>query len=180
MERLKLLGVIALCATLAPGAAASARGGGHGGGGHGGGGGHFGCGGGFHGGGHFGGGGGHYGGGGGGFGGGSRSFGGGSQSFGGSRAAFVYRGDLYIVRTDGAEPPLRLTRTKSLEKEPRLSPDGTKLAFVRDGQLYSQDLRTGQLWHASDVEGEGGANLPVQGLSLRGLAIPPAVQTGLR
>ncbi|MBR0914104.1 BA14K family protein [Bradyrhizobium japonicum] len=56
MERLKLLGVIALCATLAPGAAASARGGGHGGGGHGGGGGHFGGGGGFHGGGHFGGG----------------------------------------------------------------------------------------------------------------------------
>lgn len=62
MERLKLLGVIALCATLAPGAAASARGGGHGGGGHGGGGGHFGGGGGFHGGGHFGGGGGFHGG----------------------------------------------------------------------------------------------------------------------
>ncbi len=35
MKRLKLLGVIAVCAALAPGAAASARGGGHGGGGHG-------------------------------------------------------------------------------------------------------------------------------------------------
>ena len=77
----------------------------------------------------------------------------------GGRAAFVYRGDLYVVRTDGVEPPFRLTRTRTLESAPQLSPDGSKLAFIRDGQLYTQDLKTGQLWQASDVEGAGGAAL---------------------
>ncbi len=30
-----------------------------------------------------------------------------------------------------------------------------RLAFSRDGQLFVQDLRTGQLWQATEIEGEG-------------------------
>jgi dipeptidyl aminopeptidase/acylaminoacyl peptidase len=77
----------------------------------------------------------------------------------GSRAAFAYRGDLYLVRTEGSAPPFRLTRTKAAESAPQLSPDGTKIAFIRDSQLFTQDLTTGQLWQATDIEGEGGASL---------------------
>jgi dipeptidyl aminopeptidase/acylaminoacyl peptidase len=73
----------------------------------------------------------------------------------GSRAAFTYRGDLYTVRTDGAEPPFRLTRTKTAETAPQFSPDGTRLAFMRDGQVFTQDLKNGQLWQITDIEGEG-------------------------
>jgi dipeptidyl aminopeptidase/acylaminoacyl peptidase len=74
----------------------------------------------------------------------------------GSRAAFAYRGDLYVVRTDGSKPPFRLTRTKAAEASPQFSPDGAKLAFMRDGQLYTQDLKTGQLWQITDLEGAEG------------------------
>jgi dipeptidyl aminopeptidase/acylaminoacyl peptidase len=73
----------------------------------------------------------------------------------GSRAAFVYRGDLYVAGTDGADAPLRLTRTRTPETAPQFSPDGAKLAFIRDGQVFTQDLKTGQLWQITDLEGEG-------------------------
>jgi dipeptidyl aminopeptidase/acylaminoacyl peptidase len=71
----------------------------------------------------------------------------------GSVAAFAHDGDLYIVSTDGQQPPLRLTKTKAAESSPRLSPDGAKLAFTRDGQLFVQDLRKGQLTQITDIEG---------------------------
>lgn len=73
----------------------------------------------------------------------------------GSRAAFSYRGDLYLVSTSGLEPPFRLTRTRTAESNPAFSPDGSKLGFSRDGQLFVQDLRTGQLWQVTELEGEG-------------------------
>src|SRR5437762_1596930 len=49
----------------------------------------------------------------------------------GSLAAFAHNGDLYVVSTDGQQPPLRLTKTKAAETSPRLSPDGARLAFSR-------------------------------------------------
>jgi dipeptidyl aminopeptidase/acylaminoacyl peptidase len=73
----------------------------------------------------------------------------------GSRAGFSYHGDLYLVNTSGAEPPFCLTRTKTAETNPAFSPDGGKLAFSRDGQLFVQDLHNGQLWQATEIEGEG-------------------------
>jgi len=73
----------------------------------------------------------------------------------GSRAALSYHGDLYLVNTSGQEPPLRLTRTKAAETNPAFSPDGGKLAFSRDGQLFVQDLRTAQLSQVTEIEGEG-------------------------
>jgi len=71
----------------------------------------------------------------------------------GQRAAFSYHGDLYLVNTAGQEPPFRLTRTKTAETNPAFSPDGHKLAFSRDGQLFVQDLGNGQLWQVTEIEG---------------------------
>jgi dipeptidyl aminopeptidase/acylaminoacyl peptidase len=77
-----------------------------------------------------------------------------SVSNDGSRVAFSYKGDLYLVRTDGSEAPFRLTRTKTGEGSPHFSPDGSKLAYTRSGQLHVQDLGNGQLWQATDVKQE--------------------------
>lgn len=78
----------------------------------------------------------------------------------GTRAAFSYRGDLWTVATEGGAPPFRLTRTKAAETSPQFSPDGARLAYSREGQVYVQDLRTGQLSQATDIEaGEGGGGL---------------------
>ncbi len=48
------------------------------------------------------------------------------------------RGDLYLLR--GAGPLERLTETAATEIDPRLSADGSLLAFVRDDELYVLDL----------------------------------------
>lgn len=71
----------------------------------------------------------------------------------GRRVAFSYKGDLYLVNTDGKSEPLRLTRTKMPETAPQFSPDGAKLASVRGGQIIVQDLTNGQIWQATNVEG---------------------------
>ncbi len=73
----------------------------------------------------------------------------------GSRAAFAWRGDLYVVATGGGQPPFRITRTKDSEGGPQLSPDGSKLAYTRGGQLYVQDLGGGQTWQVTDLETPG-------------------------
>jgi dipeptidyl aminopeptidase/acylaminoacyl peptidase len=84
-------------------------------------------------------------------------------SLDGTRAAFAYRGDIWVVKTDGSAPPLRLTRTRTAESRPRLSPDGRRVAYQRDGQLMVHDLTTGQVWQATDIE--GGASLAAYGWS---------------
>ncbi|HKX00177.1 MAG TPA: prolyl oligopeptidase family serine peptidase [Bryobacteraceae bacterium] len=70
----------------------------------------------------------------------------------GRRATFAYLGDIYIVPTDGSAPPFRLTKTKAAESAPQLSPDASKIAYERDGQLFVDDLKTGQLWQITDIE----------------------------
>ena len=50
-------------------------------------------------------------------------------------------GDLYILR--GSDGPLeRLTKTASPEIDPQLNDDGTKVAFVRDNEMFVLDLGT--------------------------------------
>jgi dipeptidyl-peptidase-4 len=59
-------------------------------------------------------------------------------------------GDLYLQR--GVEPLIRLTETKSPELDPRPSPDGSKVAFVREHELFVLDVATRvetQLSHGS-------------------------------
>jgi len=56
------------------------------------------------------------------------------------RVVYALAGDLYLVRP--GEPPLRLTSSPSSEQDPRLSPDGRRLGYVRDGDVYVMDLDT--------------------------------------
>ena len=49
-------------------------------------------------------------------------------------------GDLYLLRGEG--PLRRITETPSPEIDPKLSRDGTKVAFVRDDELHVIDLET--------------------------------------
>ncbi|WP_197446485.1 S9 family peptidase [Tautonia plasticadhaerens] len=51
------------------------------------------------------------------------------------------QGDLYLLR--GTGPLRRLTETESPEIDPKFSPDGGRVAFVRDGDLFTVDLESG-------------------------------------
>lgn len=53
-------------------------------------------------------------------------------------AVVPLRGDLYLLRGD--RPLEQVTKTPSPEIDPRLTPDGAKVAFVRDDELYVIDL----------------------------------------
>ena len=54
-------------------------------------------------------------------------------------AVVPLRGDLYLLK--GADSPLeRITESPSPEIDPRLALDGSKVAFVRDNELYVLDL----------------------------------------
>lgn len=53
-------------------------------------------------------------------------------------------GDLYLVRSTGSPAVRQLTRTKSRETDARLAPDGGRVAFVRDGDLWSIELEDGR------------------------------------
>jgi dipeptidyl-peptidase-4 len=55
-------------------------------------------------------------------------------------AVIPLRGDLYLLRGD--KPLERLTETPSPEIDPRLTPEGDKVAFVRDDELHVLDLGT--------------------------------------
>ncbi len=74
----------------------------------------------------------------------------------GKRVAFSYKGELFLVPTDASAEPFRLTRSKSPEGSPRFSPDGTRLATSRGGQIFVQDLGNGQLWQVTEAESVGG------------------------
>jgi len=54
---------------------------------------------------------------------------------------YAFAGDLHLIRPGQA--PLRLTTSTASEQDPRLSPDGRRLAYVREGDLYVMDLNTG-------------------------------------
>ena len=74
----------------------------------------------------------------------------------GRRAAFSYQGDLYLVATDGATPPLRLTKTRAAETNPRISPDLNQLAFRRDGQVFVLDFARSSLIQVTAFEASEG------------------------
>jgi len=57
----------------------------------------------------------------------------------GTRVLFTFRGDLWVV-APGASP-VRLTTTPAAERSMSLSPDGTRMAFLRDGNLVLAELR---------------------------------------
>ncbi len=69
----------------------------------------------------------------------------------GSRAAFSFKGELFTVRADGSGEPVRITRTKSPEADPELSPDGQRLAAIENGQVVVHHLSDGRIWQITDV-----------------------------
>ncbi len=68
----------------------------------------------------------------------------------GTQAVFAYRGDLFLVPTEGA-PVRRLTKTKAAEANPQLSPDGSQLAYSSGGQIFVMNLRHGSLEQRTDI-----------------------------
>jgi dipeptidyl-peptidase-4 len=63
------------------------------------------------------------------------------------------RGDLYLLRGDG--PLERITETSSPEIDPRLTRDGTHVAFVRDDELFVIDLASRQETQLTRGAGDG-------------------------
>jgi dipeptidyl-peptidase-4 len=60
------------------------------------------------------------------------------------------RGDLFLLKGDG--PLERITETSSPEIDPQLTDDGSKVAFVRDGELYAIDLASKEAKLTSGAE----------------------------
>ncbi len=69
----------------------------------------------------------------------------------GAQAAFSYRGDLFLVSTQGGGTLRRLTKTKAAESNPQFSTDGKFIAFTQGGQLYVQNLLDATLEQRTDV-----------------------------
>jgi dipeptidyl-peptidase-4 len=57
----------------------------------------------------------------------------------GQRALYIFGGDIYLLDLDQAQFQ-RVTETAAEEKSANFSPDGRKLAFVRDNDLYVYDI----------------------------------------
>jgi len=60
----------------------------------------------------------------------------------GRRAVFVYKGDLFTVAAKDGRID-RLTQTPGAEQDPVFSPDGKRIAYTRDNDLYTLDLDAG-------------------------------------
>ena len=57
----------------------------------------------------------------------------------GERALYVLKGDVYLLELQDARL-LQVTKTEAKEKSAHFSPDGSKLAYVRDNDLYAYDI----------------------------------------
>jgi dipeptidyl-peptidase 4 len=69
-----------------------------------------------------------------------------------ARLVFAAAGDLHAVDLAGSVK--RLTETKASEEAPQASPDGKKVAFVREHDLYVRDLDTGRETRVTEGGGE--------------------------
>ena len=58
----------------------------------------------------------------------------------GRRGIYLFADDLFALDLSSSTLS-RITGTEEKEKSPRLSPDGTRLAFVRKGDLYTWDFK---------------------------------------
>lgn len=73
----------------------------------------------------------------------------------GARVAFAWKGDIYWVAGDGIGKPFRLTQTRASESAPQFSPDGRRLAYLREGEIFVHEIATGAV--AQLNESAGGA-----------------------
>ena len=73
-----------------------------------------------------------------------------------------YRSAIWVVPADGSAPPRRFTSGRGKDSAPRLSPEGTRLAFLsdRDGgkaQVYVIDVTGGEARKLSAIPQVAGA-----------------------
>jgi dipeptidyl-peptidase-4 len=61
----------------------------------------------------------------------------------GRYAFYLVRGDIFILNI-GGKSFIRATETDAVERSIRFSPDGTKLAFIRQNDIYVYDIKTGK------------------------------------
>lgn len=71
----------------------------------------------------------------------------------GKAVAVPKSGDIWLKPLDGAVR--RLTRTEAAETDPKFSPDGSRIAYVRAGNLYVMDIATGTEKALTSDGGEG-------------------------
>lgn len=58
-----------------------------------------------------------------------------------SKYLMLKDGDIYYLDTTAAEPkPIRVTETEGEEQNPAFSPDGLKIAYTMEGNLYTYDI----------------------------------------
>ncbi len=72
------------------------------------------------------------------------------------RGVYVQGGDLWVYDyvSDHAR---RLTRTSDAEANPQLTPDGTRVSFMRAGNLYLVSLEDGSVEQLTDIRAAGAA-----------------------
>lgn len=59
--------------------------------------------------------------------------------------AFAFRGDLFLVEANGKTHPRNLIRSQQGESSVEFSPDGELLSFARSQNLWTHNLRTGEI-----------------------------------
>ncbi len=69
---------------------------------------------------------------------------------GAERKVYTADGDLYLYDR-AADEQTRLTDTRAQVSDPRFSPDGSRILFQRDDNLFSLDLTTGRLRQRTDI-----------------------------
>ncbi|RKY84762.1 hypothetical protein DRQ09_08165, partial [candidate division KSB1 bacterium] len=57
----------------------------------------------------------------------------------GEKAIYIFKGDIFVLLLKDAKF-IQITNTKEIEKSVNFSPDGKKLAFVRNNNLYIYDI----------------------------------------
>jgi dipeptidyl-peptidase-4 len=84
----------------------------------------------------------------------------------GDSLLLVAKGDLYLLPVDAAKPRAgrlrRLTKTESEESDARFSPDGRRIAFVRNLDLYVLDVATTEETRLTD---DGRENTTLNGIN---------------
>lgn len=62
----------------------------------------------------------------------------------GDKILFPIGGDIYIYQLGEQEAVIRVTKTESYELDPRFSPQGNFISFIRDHNLYIYDIKKKQ------------------------------------
>ena len=63
-----------------------------------------------------------------------------SFDYNGKKAVYIYENDIFILYTNSSIVK-QITNSKAIEKSPRFSPDGSKIAYIRDNNLFIYDFK---------------------------------------